>query len=113
MYLRSWKNNMDSKNELYEIEFTEDCRDEIREIYKYISETLIEENAAIRLMRKMRDKVMDLKDSPEIFAKIPKKGRRNEEFRKIVVDNYVILYTIDEKKKIIYISHMYYGRKNY
>ena len=41
---------MDSKNELYEIEFTENCRDEIREIYKYISETLIEENAAIRLV---------------------------------------------------------------
>ena len=76
MYLRSWKHNMDSKNELYEIEFTEDCRDEIREIYKYISETLIEKNAAIRLMRKMRDKVMDLKDSPEIYAKIPKKRKK-------------------------------------
>lgn len=28
---------MDSKKEIYEIEFTEDCRDEIREVYKYIS----------------------------------------------------------------------------
>ena len=50
---------------------------------------------------------------PGRYAKIPKKGRRNEEFRKIVVDNYVILYTIDEKRKTIYISHMYYGRRNY
>ena len=26
---------------------------------------------------------------------------------------YVILYTINESKKVIYISHMFYGRRNY
>lgn len=31
---------MDSKKEIYEIEFTENCREEIRNIYKYISETI-------------------------------------------------------------------------
>ena len=37
---------MDSKKEIYDIEFTEDCRDEIKEIYKYISENLVAEQAA-------------------------------------------------------------------
>ena len=40
---------MDSKKEIYEIEFTEDCRDEI---YEYISEKLVAENSAKKLMRK-------------------------------------------------------------
>ena len=104
---------MDSKKEIYEIEFTENCREEIRNIYKYISETLVAENAAKRLTKKMRDKVMNLAESPEICVKIPKRGIRKKEFRRMVVDNYVILYTIDKTKKTVYISHMYFGKRNY
>lgn len=104
---------MDSKKEIYEIEFTEDARDEIREIYEYISKNLINEDAAKRLMSKMRKNVMDLAESPKIYVKTEKKDRMKREFRRMVVDNFVILYIIDEDKKTIYISHMYYGRRNY
>lgn len=104
---------MDFKKEIYEIEFTEDARDEIREIYEYISKNLVNEVAAKRLMRKMRENVMDLAESPKIYAKIEKKDRMKREFRRMVVDNFIVLYTIDENKKTIYISHMYYGRRNY
>lgn len=104
---------MDSKKEIYEIEFTEDCRDEIREIYKYISENLVAKQAARDLMRKMKNTIMDLEESPKLYMKIEKKDRRKREFRRIVIDNYIILYTIDEEKKTVYISHMYYGRRNY
>ena len=51
---------MDSKEEIYNIKFTEDCRDEIKEIYKYISQELIAEGAANRLMKKIRNNVMNL-----------------------------------------------------
>ena len=64
-------------------------------------------------MRKMRKNVMDLAESPKIYAKIKKKDRMKREFRRMVVDNFIVLYTIDENKKTIYISHMYYGRRNY
>ena len=104
---------MDSKKEIYEIEFTEDARDEIREIYEYISKNLVNEDAAKRLMRKMRKNVMELAESPKIYAKIEKKDRMKREFRRMVIDNFIVLYTIDEAKKTIYISHMYYGRRNY
>ena len=104
---------MNSKKEIFEIEFTEDCRDEIREIYKYISETLVANYAAKRLMKKMRKTVMDLAESPNLYAKIEKKDKRKMDFRRIVINNYVILYTVDESKKTIYISHMYYGGQNY
>lgn len=104
---------MDSKKEIYEIEFTEDCRDEIREIYKYISENLVAKQAARDLMRKMKNIIMDLAESPKLYMKIEKKDRRKRDFRRIVIDNYIILYTIDEDKKTVYISHMYYGRRNY
>ena len=104
---------MNSKKEIYKIEFTEDAREEIREIYEYISKNLVNEDAAKRLMRKMRENVMNLAEAPEIYKKIGKKDRIKREFRRMVVDNYIILYTIDESKKIVYISHMYYQKRNY
>lgn len=104
---------MNSEKEIYEIEFTEDCRDEIIEIYKYISEKLASKETAKRLMRKIRKSIMDLAESPRLYTKINKKDKRKKDFRKIVVGNYVILYVIDDNKKIIYISHMYYGGRNY
>lgn len=56
---------------------------------------------------------MDLAESPRLYAKIEKKDRMKREFRRIVVDNYIILYTINEDKKTVYISHMYYGKRSY
>lgn len=31
----------------------------------------------------------------------------------MIVNNYVILYTINELEKIVYIAHIYYGGRNY
>ena len=75
---------MDSKKEIYEIEFTEDCREEIDEIYEYISEKLVAENSAKKLMRKMRDAIMDLSESPNLYMKIEKKDKLKREYRRIL-----------------------------
>ena len=104
---------MDSKKEIYEIEFTEDCREELDEIYEYISEKLVAENSAKKLMRKMRNAVMDLSESPNLHIKIKKKNKLKREYRRIVIDNFVVLYTVEESSKKVYIAHMYYGRRNY
>lgn len=101
------------RKEIYEIEFPENCKEEISEIYQYISENLVSENSEKRLMRKLRNKVNYLSYNPEIYEKIHRKNLRNQEFRKFIVDNYVILYAIDKPKKIVYISHMYYNKRNY
>ena len=57
--------------------------------------------------------IQGLKNSPKIYAKIEKTDRAGRDYRKIVIDNYVIIYTIIEEDKAILISHMYYGGRNY
>ena len=82
-------------------------------MYEYISNNLVSENSAKRLMKKLRNKINNLSDNPEIYEKVYRKNIRNQNFRRFFVDNYVILYTIDKSKKIIYISHMYYNKRDY
>lgn len=104
---------MGFKTEIYEIVFTEDSKNGIKEIYDYISNNLVNEEAAKRLMRKIKEKVLNLSKTPKLYKKIEKTKKIKREFRRMIVNNYVILYTVDDDKKIVYISHMYYKRKDY
>ncbi len=104
---------MDSKNEPFEVEFTDGSIEEMTEIYEYISNDLKEDNVAKRLMTEISDRVLDLANAPELYMKIGKVDRLKREYHRMVVKNYVILYTIDFEKRKVYISRMLYGKRNY
>ena len=104
---------MDSKNEPFEVEFTNECIEEMIEIYEYISYKLKENNAAKRLMEMVTDKIFKLTNMPESYMKIGKNDRLKREYHRMVVKNFVVLYTIDFQKRKVYISRMIYGRRNY
>lgn len=104
---------MDFKGKKYEIEFTKDCREEIYGIYEYISKKLVAEKSAKKLMQEMRDSVMNLSENPNIYMKIEKSDSYKRMFRRMVINNFVILYSVDEINKKVYIAHMYYGRRDY
>lgn len=104
---------MDSKNELFEVEFTDKCIEEMEEIYEYIANNLKENNSAKRLMTEVMDKVLNLKNTPELYMKIGKKDKLKREYYRMVVKNYIILYTVDFDNKKVYISQMIYGKRNY
>ena len=103
-------------NAFYEIYFKNEIEKMIEEgkLYKRGHQyRKYSENSKAALMRKMRDAVMDLSETPNLYMKIEKKDRNKREFRRMVIDNFVVLYTVDEKKKKVYIAHMHYGRRNY
>lgn len=104
---------MDFKKEQFEVEFTEQCIEEMDSIYNYISDKLKENEAAKRLLREVNKRVLDLSNSPELYMKIGKVDRLKREYHRIVVKNYVVLYTIDYENKKVFISRMIYGRQNY
>ena len=104
---------MDSKSQSFEVEFTDGCIEEIIEIYEYISNNLKEDDSAKRLMTEVMDKVLNLASTPELYMKIEKVDKLKREYHRMVVKNYIILYTIDFEKKTVFISRMVYGRRNY
>lgn len=104
---------MDSKNGGFEVEFTEQCIEEMTEIYNYISNTLKENKAAKKLITEVNKKVLALAESPEIYMKIGKIDRLSREYHRIVVKNFIVLYTVDYKKQKVFISRMIYGRQKY
>ncbi len=100
-------------DEIYEVEFTEDCIEEIQRIYEYISKILIADRAAKKIIQEIKQKVLSLSKYPKLYTAINKFDKFNRQYRRMIIKNYVILYIVDDKKKKVYLSHMYYGRQNY
>lgn len=104
---------MDSKKLEFEVEFTNQCIEEMDEIYNYITNKLKEKEAVKRLISKVNQKILGLSKTPELYIKIGKADRLKREYHRMVVKNYVVLYTIDYNTRKIYISRMFYKRRNY
>ena len=97
----------------YNVQLTEGFLEDIEEICDYITNILKNEDASKRLREKVIHNVLLLEKSPEMFAQIEKADRTERKYRRIVINNYVILYTIDKTEKNVYVSHIYYDRRNY
>lgn len=95
----------------YEIIYTKECQKEINEIYSYIYQKLYSPNSAKKLMNQIEKRILFLKIMPKLYPKISNKTKLKNEYRKMVIKNFIILYTISKNK--IYIVHMYYNKKNY
>jgi mRNA-degrading endonuclease RelE of RelBE toxin-antitoxin system len=97
----------------YNIKLTDEFLEEIEEICNYISVNLKAPYVANKLREKVIYNILLLEKSPRMFSKIEKISKLERQYRRMVVNNYIILYTIDDNIKTIYVAHMYYVGRNY
>ena len=96
----------------YFIILTTNAKEELKEIYEYISNNLKSKISADNLMALIEDKILRLSIFPYSCMEIRTKPRSTI-YRKLIVKNYVILYSICEKNKIVNVVHIYYAKRNY
>ncbi len=97
----------------YMLQLAEEFIEEFEKTCDYISLNLNALDATNRLKEKVKYRLYLLEKEPKMYTEIEKLSKTQNMYRRIVVDNYIILYTIDENKKIIYVAHIYYGGRNY
>ena len=100
---------MDTK---YEIIFTDYAKEELKDIFHYISEILNNKIAADSLMNKIEKILLALKQIPFLATKVHIKPR-NETYRRLVINNYIILYQVNEKNSYVIIYRVLYGKRDY
>lgn len=102
---------MTTKN--YHIHFTPMAEDDLETIYDYISRELFADSAAKKLMAKFDKKIMLLKQMPYSSPKCMDGNLCRRGFRKLIVDNYVALYRVNDEIKEVLIFRIFYGRRDY
>ena len=95
------------KNKNYTIKYAEWFWKEVDEITKFLSTNYYESTSYNFL-----DKLLTRIDYIEIFPYMYVEYKKNNKYRKRVVDNYILFYTIDRKNKIVYAVHIYDARKD-
>ena len=79
----------------YKVKLTDVFLEEIEEICNYITNKLKNIDASNRLREKVIYNILLLENSPKMCAKIGKVDRVKRQYRRLVVNNYIILWIVN------------------
>jgi addiction module RelE/StbE family toxin len=102
---------MEGKN--YSIKFTTKAEEDLDEIYEYIANNLFASEAADNLMDKFENKILTLKSFPYSSSFVADEVLKNRGYRKLIIDNYIVFYLINEQEQQVIIMRILYGASNY
>ncbi len=98
---------------MYKTEYLPIALRDMVEIAKYISFELSNPMAADRLLEEMIEAGNKLAEFPYSYpAYIPIRPVKHE-YRKLLVQNYILFYWVDEEKKLVTISRVVYAKMDY
>ena len=97
---------------MYSIEILLTAKSDIESIINYISNTLFNESAARKLYGKILNSINSIKIFPFGNPIYKTEHKTKYQYRYTRTDNYLILYNVDENKKLITIFRVVYRRMN-
>jgi len=91
----------------YKVNVTEPAEADIRAIAKYIAVELNAPVASEKLISAIKTSVAGLSDMPERYPPV------TAGYRKIIIKNYIILYTVDDKNKTVNVERVLHSKQNW
>jgi len=98
---------------MYQLTFLPIAKQDMTDIVRYISNELLSPTAADTLADEMIEAAERLCAFPYINAVHQTIKPLKQEYRKLLVKNYIMFYWVDEKKKLITIARVIYARRDY
>lgn len=97
----------------YNIEITKPAEDDLYKIGVYISRELLESEVAKKVVSKIANSIITLEDMPLRNALVADERLAYKGIRKIMSDNYIIFYFVNEESKTVTIIRILYGRRDW
>jgi addiction module RelE/StbE family toxin len=97
----------------FNLKFSIKASDDLEQIYIYISEKLFADVAADKLLNKIESSIMRLKNFPYSCSFVLDDLLKSKGYRKLIVDNYIVFYLVNEIEKEVVIMRILFGAQNY
>lgn len=98
----------------YTIHTTSTFEDELQNIISYIYFFLKEPRISIKLYKKIINEIFSLSIHPERYSKIHHKLNSDTlTLRKLPINNFVVIYEVDNLTHQIFILHIFHCNQNY
>ena len=96
----------------YQVKLYKRAYRDIEDIYAYIAnEKLDKENAKSQIDR-IKTAIMGLKSFPQSHQERQIGKYANKGYRQLIIDNYIVIFKIDDKKKIVNVVTVQYQGRN-
>lgn len=99
------------ENDLFAIRFTPLAYEDLDEIDSYISDTLCNPQAAEKLMDEMQASINRLRAFPLSGSEVDDPYLASKGYRKLVVQNYLVLHLIDQEQHQVVIMRIVHGAR--
>ena len=96
----------------YEVRVTRQALEQMKEIVHYISNDLMVPDAAGNLLDKMKAEITKLSSFPKKQALIDEEPWRTDGVRKLVVNNFLIYYWVDDENNRVQVTAVIYSRRD-
>lgn len=97
----------------YGLKFTPLASDDLEQIYSYVSHKLFAQAAADNLLAKIESSIISLTRVPYSGSILLDESLKSRGYRKLIVDNYLVFYLVNELDKYVVIMRIMYGAQNY
>ncbi|MBD2872499.1 type II toxin-antitoxin system RelE/ParE family toxin [Paenibacillus arenilitoris] len=97
----------------YKIDISAPAENDLRDIVRYISAQLAAPETALGMMQTIEQAILDLEDHPQRYPHVQDERLAMLGYRKLIVKNYIVFYTIDEAFKIVDVERILYTRRNW
>ena len=98
---------------MYRLEYLPIARKDMLDIVKYISMELQNPDAANHLAVEMVDVAESLVTFPYTTPAYQPIRPLKHEYRKILVQNFLMFYWVDEEKKLVTVARVVYAKRDY
>ena len=95
----------------YKIIISSSFEKELQNIFYYINFFLREHTTAKYFYNKVINSISTLSYFPERFPKLS--NNKNSNFRRLLIDNYIIIYEVNNTLEQVHILHIFHNTQNY
>lgn len=97
----------------YRIDISESAENDLRDIVRYISAQLSAPITALEMLEAIEQAMAGLVEMPHRAAAVADERLATIGYRKLILKNYIIFFSIDEKAKVVDVERILYGRRNW
>ena len=97
----------------YKVIASDSADRDLDEILAYITETLMNPQAATDFADALDQKYDELEKHPLMFELSRNERLAQLGYRRFVVGSYIALYLVDEERMTVTVMRIFYGRRNY
>ena len=98
--------------EKYRVQYSPAALDDLKDIFAYIATELRSSETASKQIHRINDEICSLDFMPCRYEQVDWEPWKSMGMRKAAVNNFVVFYTVDQKRMIVTVIRIVYGGRD-